>query len=387
MIRESLAVDASNVAALVTPGNGVGMNWRASTGATTSNSMSGGLSAPYWVKVTRVGNVFTAYSSPDGSTWTQSGSTQTIAMSSSVYIGLAATSHNSNLWASATFSGVTVIPSGFYTRKLVPGSVVSFKALVNGQYVSADNGGANPLIANKTSVGSSEKFTVVEAGGGKIGFLAMANNKDVCADNGGANPLIANRTSVGSWESFTEVNAGGGNIALLANANGKYVSAANSGTNPLIANQTSIGTSETFTVNVQTAFDQWEAGYGVNSGPTVTPQNDGVSNLLKYLYNINPSVPMSAADRAALPALGLTTVVGNQYLTLTYRQNAGESGITVNLQTSTDLQNWTTVSPSDPDYFTQNHGTDQITGDPIVELGVKTAGATKKFIRLNVTLP
>jgi hypothetical protein len=45
------------------------------------------------------------------------------------------------------------------------------------------------------------------------------------------------------------------------------------------------------------------------------------------------------------------------------------------------------VSPSDPDYLTQNLGADPITGDPIIELGVKTAGAPKKFIRLNVTMP
>jgi hypothetical protein len=29
-----------------------------------------------------------------------------------------------------------------------------------------------------------------------------ANNLIVCADNAGAEPLIANRTSVGAWESF-----------------------------------------------------------------------------------------------------------------------------------------------------------------------------------------
>jgi len=248
MIRESLQADSTYAAALVTPGNGVGMQWRPTTSQSTSSSMSGGLSAPYWVKVTRVGNVFTAYSSPDGSTWTQSGSPQTFGMSSSCYVGLVATSHNPNVWASATMTGVTAIPSGFYTKKLVPGMVVAFLANADGKYVTADNAGANPLIANRTTVGTQEKFTVVDAGSGKVGFLAQINGLYVTADNAGVNPLIANRTSVGAWESFTEVNAGGGMIALLANANGKYVCADNAGASPLINNRTSFGAWESYTV-------------------------------------------------------------------------------------------------------------------------------------------
>ena len=120
------------------------------------------------------------------------------------------------------------------------------------------------------------------------------------------------------------------------------------------------------------------------SGPSATPQYDGVSNLLKYLYDINPARPMTATDRAALPVVGVTTVSGTQYLELTYRQNALLTGITVNVQTSTDLKNWTTANP--PGLF-QQVGTDGTTGDPIVEVGVKTNSVAKMFIRLNVTEP
>jgi hypothetical protein len=135
-------------------------------------------------------------------------------------------------------------------KKLVPGSVVSLKATVNGKFVCADNAGSSPLIANRTAVGPWEQYTVLDAGGGKIALRAQANNKIVCADNGGANPLIANRDAIGSWETFTEVDAGGGNIALRASANGKYVCAENAGANPLIANRTGYGSWETFTVGI-----------------------------------------------------------------------------------------------------------------------------------------
>jgi hypothetical protein len=115
-----------------------------------------------------------------------------------------------------------------------------------------------------------------------------------------------------------------------------------------------------------------------------TPENDGVTNLLKYLCDINPSRPMTAADRAALPIVGMTTVNGTTYLTLTYRQYAMETGITINVQTSADLQTWTTVNPPD---LSQQVGTDGTTGDPIMEVGVAVNGTKKQFIRLNVTQP
>ena len=37
---------------------------------------------------------------------------------------------------------------------------------------------------------------------GSVSLRAHANNDIVTADNAGASPLIANRTSIGTWESF-----------------------------------------------------------------------------------------------------------------------------------------------------------------------------------------
>jgi regulation of enolase protein 1 (concanavalin A-like superfamily) len=63
--------------------------------------------APYWVKLTRVGTSITAYVSPDGTTWTQVG-TDTIAMGATINVGLAVTSHSNGTLATATFDQVTV---------------------------------------------------------------------------------------------------------------------------------------------------------------------------------------------------------------------------------------------------------------------------------------
>ena len=49
---------------------------------------------PVWVKLTRVGNDFSAYYSTNGVDWTQVGSTQTIVMSDTLRAGLAVSSLN-----------------------------------------------------------------------------------------------------------------------------------------------------------------------------------------------------------------------------------------------------------------------------------------------------
>jgi hypothetical protein len=97
---------------------------------------------------------------------------------------------------------------------------------------------------------------------------------------------------------------------------------------------------------------------------------------------------MSSTDTAALPVAGMTTISGTQYLTLTYRQYAFATGITVNVQTSPDLQNWTTLNPNQapPPYTLQQVSTDSNTGDPIMQVQVPFTGS-REFIRLNVTQP
>jgi glucuronoarabinoxylan endo-1,4-beta-xylanase len=107
MIRESLSASAVNAYIAVTPGNGVTWQYRSSTGGTSANTNTTGLNAPYWVKLVRSGNTFTGYRSPDGVTWTQQGSSQTITMASTAYVGLALTSHNSSSVCTATFDNVT----------------------------------------------------------------------------------------------------------------------------------------------------------------------------------------------------------------------------------------------------------------------------------------
>lgn len=151
---------------------------------------------------------------------------------------------------------------------------------------------------------------------------------------------------------------------------------ASNGVNPAATQSVSLKVSGT--------YSQWASHYGVGDA-TATPQNDGVSNLMKYFCDIRPDIPISKTDAAALPAAGMINVSGTTYLTLTYRCSAVVTVADVNLeiQTSSDLKNWSTVSPD----LTQTLGTDPITGDPTVLEGVKINGQPRLFIRLNLTLP
>lgn len=110
MIRESLTAGSREAIAAVTPSNGVSFTWRSATNGASSYTNGNAGSAPYWLRLQRSGNTITAFKSANGTTWTQYAST-TITMGTSVYVGLAVTSHNNNVLATDTFDNVTVTGS------------------------------------------------------------------------------------------------------------------------------------------------------------------------------------------------------------------------------------------------------------------------------------
>jgi hypothetical protein len=136
---------------------------------------------------------------------------------------------------------------GTYPGGTAPiGQTISLKAAINNSFVCAENGGANPLIANRPAVGDWEKFRVVDAGNGLIALQAVVNNGYVSAENAGALPLIANRSAISTWERFRWINNADGSVSLQSFVSNSYVSAENAGASPLIANRDGIGDWERF---------------------------------------------------------------------------------------------------------------------------------------------
>jgi hypothetical protein len=136
MIRETLDPSAKNIAMVITPGNGAEIQYRSSTGGTTSYATRGGLTAPYWVRLTRTGNSFAGYCSPDGINWTQVGSTQVITMNSNTFAGLAVTSHHDGTLCTATFAKVSLVslPSPWQTADIGNTGVTGSSICVNGLF-------------------------------------------------------------------------------------------------------------------------------------------------------------------------------------------------------------------------------------------------------------
>jgi hypothetical protein len=111
MARQDLTTTAVNVLACATlgGGNGRAFQWRPEPGG-QSNSIPGSeppTRQPQWIRLKRVGNTFTGYSSIDGQNWQEIGRV-TINMTDPVYIGIAATSHDVDFPLYALFTDLEI---------------------------------------------------------------------------------------------------------------------------------------------------------------------------------------------------------------------------------------------------------------------------------------
>ncbi|GAF92255.1 unnamed protein product, partial [marine sediment metagenome] len=109
MIRETLDAGSTHASMVVTPTSGISFQRRFETDGASTDTTTGGITAPYWVKIERdlAGN-FTAYSSDNGSTWQMQGQPEPFQMGSNAYVGLAVTAHNATATCEAKFSNVTI---------------------------------------------------------------------------------------------------------------------------------------------------------------------------------------------------------------------------------------------------------------------------------------
>lgn len=111
MVRQSLAVGSKYVSFVKFPfANGKGMNleYRTSTdGSAGQASRVDSTTTPVWGKLTRVGDLFTAYYSTNGNDWIPIGSV-TCAMTNPVYVGVAVSSDGTATSASAQIGEVSI---------------------------------------------------------------------------------------------------------------------------------------------------------------------------------------------------------------------------------------------------------------------------------------
>ena len=109
MLRDGTAAGARNVAMLVTPGNGTYLQRRTNTGGSSARTAGPVWAAPAWVRIERVGQVFTGSVSRDGITW-QVVQQITLTLPATLQVGLAATARRTDTTTTtARFSAITII--------------------------------------------------------------------------------------------------------------------------------------------------------------------------------------------------------------------------------------------------------------------------------------
>jgi len=108
MFRSSTAAGSAHVSVFVTPGKGVVMQYRGSTGGSSFQAAQAlGVTAPAFVRLTRRGNTFTGEWSPDLANW-RTLSAVTLPLTADLLAGLAVTSHNTSATATAVFADPAV---------------------------------------------------------------------------------------------------------------------------------------------------------------------------------------------------------------------------------------------------------------------------------------
>ncbi len=145
MVRESTASNARTAAMFIAPSasfstatNLTSFNYRPTSSVSVTAVTTVGIAPAWWLRLTRSGNVFTAFDSPDGATWTQRGTPQTLSIATTAQVGLA--------FSSATNSELSL---GIVDNVRLTGAIEN-----NGPLVDAGPNLAISVGATKTLAGS-----------------------------------------------------------------------------------------------------------------------------------------------------------------------------------------------------------------------------------------
>ena len=150
MIRDTLAPDSKHAFTFMRPDGGIRFNRRMETFGTTTNSVENGLEFPRWVKLERdAAGTFTASHSSNGTNWVpvndlNLGSSASVQMNATAYIGLAVSSNNTEETIEAVFSNVstTVNVTGQWQSQDIDIPRNDNEPM----YVAVSNTGGNPAV-------------------------------------------------------------------------------------------------------------------------------------------------------------------------------------------------------------------------------------------------
>jgi hypothetical protein len=268
-----------------------------STASTAPYANSASAALPLWVRLVRVGNDFSAYSSTDGNTWTQRGTTQTItAMGAAPILGLALTSASTSTASTAVFDSLSfALPtnSGPFVNA---GAALTGNGPWNIDATVTDDG--RPAPAAITPLW----YTVTGAG-------------------------TANFASPSSIDTAVTFSASGSYRLRLTASDGAIMTFAETTAN----------------VTVNTPLQSWRlANFGTtqNTGTAADSydfDHDNLSNLIEYALGTDPKQP-NASPLAVAPAAG-------QWV-FSFQRNPDRSDVTLTLQCASTPGAWTPLARS-----------------------------------------
>jgi hypothetical protein len=182
MIRDSLNGGSLHAMMVLTAntdgaaGNGASFQYRpVADGASSNVDSATAIAAPCWVKIERIGDTFTGYTSADGKTWAQKGTTA-ITMTAPVYIGLCVTSHAVGENRTFEFDSITVTGT---VSAAWQGAVID-KPLYNGQanlsLTVQDNAGKSATVtaADLVTASTWTRWSIPMANFGGVNFAKVA---------------------------------------------------------------------------------------------------------------------------------------------------------------------------------------------------------------------
>jgi len=299
MVRNELTDVSTNAMMLVSSTPRASFQYREiSPGGSTSSSVAGPGTRPYWVKLTRFGDTLTGYHSPDGETWTSQGSID-IAMASP-YVGMAVTSHDNAELGEAKFDNVVLVRSAqtmtwagstgnWNSNRWGAGAAFpdqSVTAIVNSGRVdvTGNNAAFGVKMGGPASivVGAGKSLDIVAGVDAPSGTISLGNDSELSFEHGGG--TLGNLTFAGTSTVFpsadlavTTLRTTGGGATFVKDGGGT-----------LMADNLSVRTDTVFQIDAGVFFPRTAAPLGASTRPLIL--NGGQLTLAEEGYPAGPGL-------------------------------------------------------------------------------------------------
>lgn len=151
MFRKNLDPGSPHIFMSITPANGQAFQYRLLQGGDSYNTNNGSITTPYWVRLSKKGDKYIGYTSPDGVSWTAVDSTE-ISLGDYAYAGIAYSTHNNSIAGVAIVDSVKLLDAGVVAIGL--GALKGKN--VNNSYADLQWTSANELYTDKFTIERSD---------------------------------------------------------------------------------------------------------------------------------------------------------------------------------------------------------------------------------------